>query len=62
MLPHAAKNIASAEATPRLAAVRALTDLIMFSPEQIRGRPALQPTAKTSLEQSGQTDYVAAPI
>jgi hypothetical protein len=33
MLPHAPRNIVSAEAIPRLATARALRDLIMIFPE-----------------------------
>jgi hypothetical protein len=43
-LPHAPRNIVSAVAIPRLATVRALRDLTMYSPEQIRGRT--RPAAK----------------
>jgi hypothetical protein len=38
MLLHAPRKIASTEAIPRLAAVRAPPELIMFSPKKIRGR------------------------
>src|SRR5579871_4465483 len=42
MLLHAPSKIASTEAIPRLAAVRAPPELIMFSPKQIRSRaPAI---------------------
>jgi hypothetical protein len=51
MLPHAPRNIVSAEAIPRLATVRALHDLTMVSPEQIRGRTDPQPSAKLLSEQ-----------
>ncbi len=44
MLPHAPRNIVSAEAIPRLATARTLHDLTMVSPEQIRGRT--RPAAK----------------
>jgi hypothetical protein len=47
MLPHAASNNATAAAAPRLATVRVLTDRIMLSPEQIRGRSRLVAKRKT---------------
>jgi hypothetical protein len=51
MLPHAPRNIVSAEAIPRLATARTLHDLTMVSPEQIRGRTHPQPSAKPLSEQ-----------
>jgi hypothetical protein len=51
MLPHAPSNIVSAEAIPRLATARALHDLTMVSPEQIRGRTHPQTSAKLLSEQ-----------
>jgi hypothetical protein len=44
MLLHAPSKIASTEAIPRLAAVRAPPELIMFSPKQISRR--IRPAAK----------------
>jgi hypothetical protein len=53
MLPHAASNNATAAAAPRLATVRALTDRIMLSPEQIRGRT--RPAAKRKTDRGAIT-------
>src|SRR5713226_10560800 len=44
MLPHAPRNIVSAQAIPRLAPARALRDLTMAFPRTIRGRT--RPAAK----------------
>jgi hypothetical protein len=52
MLPHAPRNTASAQAIPRLAAPRALTDLIMASPNvDFVAAPIPQPSVKLLSEQ-----------
>jgi hypothetical protein len=52
MLPHAPRNTVSAQAIPRLAALRALTDLIMVSPNvDFVAAPIPQPSVKLLSEQ-----------
>jgi hypothetical protein len=52
MLLQAPRKTVSAQAIPRLAAPRALTDLIMASPNiSIRSRPVPQPEVKALSEQ-----------
>jgi hypothetical protein len=51
MLPQAPRNTVSAQAIPKLATVRALTDLIMAFPAFIVAAPIPQPSAKLLLEQ-----------
>jgi hypothetical protein len=62
MLPHAPRNIVSTEAIPRLATARTLTDLIMVSPEQIRGRTRPAAKRKNAVGAMTSTNYAAAPI
>jgi hypothetical protein len=47
MLLHAPSKIASTEATPRLAAIRAPPEPIISIPPESDGRPVRQPSAKT---------------
>jgi hypothetical protein len=52
MLPHAPRNSVSAEATPRLATLRALRDLtIGIPPEQFAAASIPQPSVKLLSEQ-----------
>jgi hypothetical protein len=52
MLPHAPRNIVSAEATPKLATVRALGNLTMaFPPNKFRGRTRSIAKRKNAVEQ-----------
>jgi hypothetical protein len=52
MLPHAPRNIVSAEATPKLATARALGNLTMaFPPNKFVAAPVPQPSVKLLSEQ-----------
>jgi hypothetical protein len=56
MLPHAARNIVSAEAIPRLATPRKLRNLNMISPKQMRdsSRPAAKRKTPAGAIRSGK--------
>src|SRR5260370_28017540 len=49
MLPHAPRNIVSAEAIPRFATARALRDITMAFPRTIRGRTHSAAKRKTAV-------------